>query len=436
MAISANTVWEVRTTGSDSNGGGFVTGAAGTDYSQQDGSQYAFADLASSNGTNGTPSVTSASHSFAAADVGNIIRITAGSNWTTGFFQIVSVSAGAAVLDKACGSSASLTSGTYVVGGAFISPGQAGAAATITGNLVYVKSGTYTITSASTNVSGGCISATSGTTFTGYNSTRTRASTDTRPTLVLNAALSSATIATGTCLYSNIIFDGASQTTSRGINTSVSYRCKFQNFTNAGMNGGACVYAEFTGCTTQNACFATAAWSVAYSNSVVSFTGTCINCIGFSNTAVVFSMNASTAVNCIAYGNTGATTDGFQHGGTSAAFYINCIAENNGRYGFNPSNAADCILINCAHFNNGTAGVNSAQTMQEINTLALSASPFVAAATQDFRLNSTASAGASCRAAGYPSTWPAVSASMLSYDDIGAAQSRATGGDMNGGLDG
>lgn len=34
MALSSATVFEVRTTGADTNGGGFVAGAAGTDYSQ------------------------------------------------------------------------------------------------------------------------------------------------------------------------------------------------------------------------------------------------------------------------------------------------------------------------------------------------------------------------------------------------------------------
>src|SRR4051812_5831049 len=108
MAISAATVWECRTSGSDSNGGGFVFGATGTDLSQSDSVSYSFSDLASSNGTNASPQVTSVSHNFVAADVGNLMQITAGTNWTTGFFQIVSVAANAATLDKACGSLASL----------------------------------------------------------------------------------------------------------------------------------------------------------------------------------------------------------------------------------------------------------------------------------------------------------------------------------------
>jgi hypothetical protein len=37
MALNAACVFEIRTTGSDSNGGGFNSGASGTDRSQQNG---------------------------------------------------------------------------------------------------------------------------------------------------------------------------------------------------------------------------------------------------------------------------------------------------------------------------------------------------------------------------------------------------------------
>jgi hypothetical protein len=47
MALSSATVLEVRTTGVDTNGGGFVTGATGTDFSQQNAAQYSGTNLAS-----------------------------------------------------------------------------------------------------------------------------------------------------------------------------------------------------------------------------------------------------------------------------------------------------------------------------------------------------------------------------------------------------
>src|SRR5260370_35258687 len=69
MAISAGTAWEVRTGGSDSNGGLFTAGqaGAGTDYSQQDAAQLSLTDVV----TDGTTTVTSLTGGFAAAMIGN-----------------------------------------------------------------------------------------------------------------------------------------------------------------------------------------------------------------------------------------------------------------------------------------------------------------------------------------------------------------------------
>lgn len=154
MALDKDTNFEVRTTGNDGNGGGFVVGSGGTDFSQQNAAQYSFSDLASSNGTSSTPSVTSAGHSFVASDVGNIMQITAGTNFTPGFYQILSVGAGAATLDRAIGSAASLSGGSYAVGGALLTIQQAyNAAAQVSagsnnsvGGKIWLKVGTYALT--------------------------------------------------------------------------------------------------------------------------------------------------------------------------------------------------------------------------------------------------------------------------------------------------
>ena len=47
MALSAGVVWEVRTTGDDTNGGGFdsTVTSPGTDYSQQTAAQITYTDL-------------------------------------------------------------------------------------------------------------------------------------------------------------------------------------------------------------------------------------------------------------------------------------------------------------------------------------------------------------------------------------------------------
>src|SRR6476661_4844198 len=125
MSLSAATVWEVRPAGSgasDNNGGGFVAGASGTDFSQQDAAAYSGTNLAIDAATN--TKVTSATHNFVAADVGNLLQITAGAGFTTGFYQIVSVASNAATLDRSAGTLGS-TGGTFAVGGALASPGKA-----------------------------------------------------------------------------------------------------------------------------------------------------------------------------------------------------------------------------------------------------------------------------------------------------------------------
>lgn len=122
MALAQGINWEIRSTGTSLNAGaGFnPSNAAGNtvDYSQQDSPQYTFTDLATTTGTSANPSVTSASHSFVTADVGNIIRISAGAGWTPQWYEIQSVAAGAATLDRACAATATATAGTYFVGGA------------------------------------------------------------------------------------------------------------------------------------------------------------------------------------------------------------------------------------------------------------------------------------------------------------------------------
>jgi hypothetical protein len=104
-------------------------------------------DLASTVGTTNPCVVTSASYTFGVNNVGNFIHVTAGTNWTADWYVVVSVSAGAATLDKACGSAASLSSGTWRIGGAiplgsatlddaFFEKG-------IAGNKFFIKNGSY-----------------------------------------------------------------------------------------------------------------------------------------------------------------------------------------------------------------------------------------------------------------------------------------------------
>lgn len=84
-AISANSAWEVRpTVGDDTNGCGFVAGASGTDYSQQDAKNTAGNNISTTDAVaNGTTTLTSATASFTSAIVGNIIYLQGGTGALT-----------------------------------------------------------------------------------------------------------------------------------------------------------------------------------------------------------------------------------------------------------------------------------------------------------------------------------------------------------------
>ena len=139
MSLATSTVWEIRTGGSATNGGGFVAGAAGTDWSQQDAAQYSL--------TNGvTNATTTIGTTSASADmVGNIAYVAGGTGSITGaWYQIVSqVTSTSITVDRLTG----LTAGTGVtinVGGALNGPGTLfNSGPFVVSNRAYMKAGTY-----------------------------------------------------------------------------------------------------------------------------------------------------------------------------------------------------------------------------------------------------------------------------------------------------
>lgn len=164
MAINAAVIVEMLTTGATTNGGGFKTGASGTDFSQQDAAQYAL--------TGGTSAGAGALYlhaSAAAVMVGNLCHIS-GTNFTTGWYEIVSVVAGVSMtMDRNCTTAAGAL-GVCNVGGA-ISTFQDAFLETLTaGNTVYIKAGTYTVTETINVAKDGTGAAYI--TLVGYNSTR------------------------------------------------------------------------------------------------------------------------------------------------------------------------------------------------------------------------------------------------------------------------
>lgn len=143
MALQASTVWEFRTDGDNGNGGGFTSG--GTDYSQQAAAQLTIADGATSG--IGVTTLTSATGGFTAAMVGNIVYFPSGTNLTIGWYEITAhTDTNTVTLDRAPDDGVGGVSGAAgKVGGARTLPTDEFFEQLPAGNVVWFKSGTYTL---------------------------------------------------------------------------------------------------------------------------------------------------------------------------------------------------------------------------------------------------------------------------------------------------
>lgn len=228
MALNAAMVFEVRSTATagNANGGGFKTGSSGVDYSQQDAAQYSLTLV-----TTAAADAILLTSSASADMVGNIAFISAGTNFTVGRYEIISVSVGVSItLDRTCTTAAG-AAGVVAIGGA-LSLGSSDDAifeTLVAGNKMWIKGGSGPITY---NLGGTVTIGASGSSanvinIEGYALTRgDKPLNDTRP--VLNAG--AVTFTNGILIYwSNIAFTGtaASVFTTNSYNNIIS--CKFTN---------------------------------------------------------------------------------------------------------------------------------------------------------------------------------------------------------------
>ncbi len=430
MAVSANIVWEVRTTGSSTNGGGWKAGASGTDYSLQDAAQYSL-----TNGVATTGSATINTVSAAANMVGNIVYVSGGTgSITAGRYEIISQVTGTSItLDRSTG----LVTGTGVtlnIGGAVSLPSIATAAGS-SGNTVYVKAGTYTVSAVTTNQDGGQL--------IGYSTNRNPYNTDTQP--VLSSSANSLTFFNGGNSnfgfdehIHNIKFDANGHTNCTGMNTGSN--TLITRVTIKGCTTGFAFGGQYT---TARNCFADTCgvgfsatgtarlyWCMAKSCTTNGFaissgTAVCESCIAYGGSGGAgFTNNGyQNFINCVAYGTTG---DGFATTATGhRTTYTNCVAVGNSGYGFSGGGVAYLELENCAGYNNTTANYgNQASTTPQYtivdNFVVLTGDPFTSASTLDFSVNSTAGAGAALKAASFPSSF--FGTITNNYRDLGAAQ--------------
>jgi hypothetical protein len=410
MAISASQVLEIRFGGSDTNGGGFKTGASGTDWSQQNNAQYAVTDGV----TNGTTTITSATANWGTDVVGNLIYVAGGTgSITAGWYEVTSrTSSTAIVVDRSTG----LTAGTGVtlnLGGALATPGQAAAILNASGQKAWWKysASTFTMTT-STAGPAGPISLASGLALVleGYDVTRGDR-TGNRPKASWGSigdpgSLKYMATAVGGAkqVFANIAMDANStnNVSCFSLNTSriSAIDCQALNATGSGTTGFTCqtslirCYAlncltGFSGLCTTADCQASAC--------TTGFSGmaACVHCLatacstaGFSNGGNGYVLDHCTADSC--------GTNGFAVSG-GIGHLTSCLATNTTTTGFAlGTNVA--ALSNCAAYKNGANTSGTALINEAFITL--TADPYVNKVGGDFRPNTTAGGGAALRGVG------------------------------------
>lgn len=437
MALSAATVWEVRSSGDDTNGGAFVAGASGVDRSQQDAAQTTYTDLVIDAVTN--TNVTSAGNPFTANDVGNILNITSGTGFTTGRYQVVSQAAGVATLDRAVGTVGS-TGGNGKLGGALASPGIA-AASIVNGNTVWCR-GTLTISSNTNNIANGNAQFGAQCAVMGYGSTR-----GDQTKAIFNVTHSS----TGTpcnftashCRVLDIRVQTSSATGHGFSLTSfcTAVRCEADGFNQAGNDAGFNMNssAQALGCLAEDCgtgfngpaigCTAKGCVTGFSAQSGVQFS----HCLALSCTGDGFSNNDTNATfdHCVAYD----CVDGFYRGSGNATKLVNCLSVGNSGFGFESDASAfsnATYRLGCAAYDNG-GGDSDGTFSDDYGFITLTADPFVNAAGEDFRLNDDVGGGLELQDSGFPSQFPGTS--TANHSTVGAAGpelfgSFATGGQL------
>lgn len=444
MALRNTTIWEVRgTTGNDLNGGGFDTGTGGgTDYSQQNAAQLSLTDLAQ---TLSSTTLTSTTGGFTSEMVNNIIQITSGTNFVTGFYRITAFTdTNTVTIDRTATSGGDGSAGVGRVGGALATIQTALDAMTVADMQCYVRAdGTYTITTA---LSVGSASAGNyGTRVIGYTTTR---GDDGRVTIATSGAINGINVGnTGWQLW-NLQLNGGG-TGLIGISVTAQFvrvrNCIIDSFTTDGIRTTisilSIVASEVTGCA------GTAAINLV-SDSIVA------QCYIHDNTTIgIEGTLGNTIVDSIIANNTGASSDGAQFSYTSKL--VHSLFYGNGRDGFRSTAGFGAnigtIILNCLFANNAGYGLNLSatgptsteypwiayngfwsNTSGAVNNVTLDSTnvqisgtdptndPFTAksASPPDWTLNATPGAGAILRSVGFPGTFIGLSG-RTGYTDIG-----------------
>lgn len=467
MAYAALTQWEVRSTGSNGNGGGFNIGATGTDYSQSDTPLFSYTDLTIVTAT----TVSSVARPFIAADIGNVINITTGTGFTVQRVQITGVTGSTATVDRSLGTVGS-PGGTGALGGGLLTP-NLGVTLAASGNTVWVKSGTYNIT---TTIAYAALSVG----MVGYVTTHGDSpQAATRPLINMTASAIPLTDFANTSsrfLFANIRFTTTAATRSLGIGTNLTASdpnividtCLIQGFT-IGINAQLAVLSvrntAVLGCLTYgigytgnsgagsmyiDSCFiygngvginvggaSTDFPRIYITRSIIAGSTTVTNGHGFtcsgSNSSQVIAISG-----CTFAGNAGSgifvpSLSSTQLG--NVVQITSSILYGNTRYGVECTgttlNIGTVVCGSNAYGGNGLGNVFDFPAPGPTDII-LTAAPFTNSGAQDYSLNSVAGGGTACKAVGFPGVFP--DATTTGYLDIGAAQSFGASGGGNSGF--
>lgn len=323
---------------------------------------------------------------------------------------------------------------------------QAGLNLLANGDTLYIKaSATYLISATLTFPAGPTY--TSITRVAGYGTT---VGDGVKPVIRANTiGISIFTLGQGGCILDTLDIDGNSQSGVTGVtvtgnyNACAAFNCKIHDCPVTGVNlsigQNGLSRCEVTGCGTG---ISMATGSQATDCYVHDNTGVGINSGAYSDTWVdrcVVAGNGSYGIyigyssmvrNCTVYNNVG---DGIMITNNYVGIVgtiIGNVITNNGGYGITFALSPVATPVTHPGIDYNAFYANTSGARQYLNAgahdVSLTASPFTNAAGGDFSLNSTAGAGAACRAAGFPGLFPG--GATTGYADIGAAQHQDSGG--------
>jgi hypothetical protein len=438
-ALSAAMVWEVRSTGSNTNGGAFKAGATGTDWTQQDAAQYSVTD----GQTAGTTTIISATANFGTDVVGNAIYVQGGTgSITAGWYEITArTNATTITVDRATG----LTAGTGVtlkIGGALATIGQL-ATNMVAQNTGWIKkTGGYTTATQITFNQAGGINTVSQ--VHGYDVTRGDRG---QPVLSVTGAVQGITITGSMFQITDINVDGTN-TATRGISHESAQggsviRCYVKRCISRGIScdSGLVIECEVTQMTSAGS------YGIVGGTTIATVRGCYVHDNACSG---IYSLQSVS--NCLVVNNTGATSDGISLAGSgSSATAVSNTVYGNGGNGISViyPNGNECIRNNLV-VNNGAKGLYASGYTNVVNSggvdrnaiynnttgnysgysagpndVTITGDPFTNAAGGDFSLNNTSGRGAALRGTGYPGLFPG--SSTTGYLDIGAVQHADSG---------